>query len=79
MINNYRENKLENIKSQIELLKKKLNSIDEILSIQEKALDLIDEKSKSLFIESQLNNNLSPEEIMKNIFKTKKLPDILLK
>ena len=79
MKSNFRENKLENIKLQIELLKRKLNTIDKVLTIQEHAINLIDEKSKALFIESGSNKNFTPEDIMKNIFSNKKLPNILLK
>ena len=69
--------KLETIKLQIDLLKKKLNNMDEILISQEKILNLIAEKSKTLFLEA--TQETSPEEIMKKIFPHKKLPKILFK
>ena len=52
--------------------------MDKTLALQEKAIDLIDEKSKALLREAQLNGiNLSVEQIMKNAFSGKTLPKIL--
>ena len=80
MINNNKEKNLERIRVQIELLKKRINNMDKTLSIQEKVIDLIDEKSKSLLREAQFSDiNLSVEQIMKNAFSDKSLPKILLR
>ena len=77
MINN-KEKNLEKIRVQIELLKKRINNMDKTLALQEKAIDLIDEKSKALLREAQLNGIiLSVEQIMKNAFSGKTLPKIL--
>ena len=79
MTNNNSEKNLERIRVQIELLKKRINNMDRTLDIQEKAIDLIDEKSKALLREAQFSNiNMSVEQIMKNAFKGKTLPKILL-
>ncbi len=80
MINNNKEKKLETIRVQIELLKKRINNMDQTLILQEKAIDLIDEKSKALLREAEFSNlNLPLEQIMKNAFKSKTLPKILYK
>ena len=72
------EKNLEKIKVQIELLKKRINNMDKTLVTQEKAIDLIDEKSKALLREAQFSNiNMSVEQIMKNACPGKKLPKIL--
>ncbi len=79
MLNNDRENNLEKIRVQIELLKKQINNMERTMTVQEKAIDLIDEKSKTLLKEVQFNNiNTSVEEIMRNAFSGKALPKILL-
>ena len=79
MTNNNGEESLERIREQIELLKKRINTMDRTLAIQEKAIDLIDEKAKALLKESQFSNiNMSVEQIMKNAFSSKTLPKILL-
>ena len=79
MTNNNGEKKLEKIRIQIELLKKRINNMDRTLVLQEKAIDLIDEKSKAILREAQFTNiNTSVEQIMKNTFKSKTLPKILL-
>ena len=79
MTNNNGEKKLERIKEQIELLKKQINTMDRTLTIQEKAIDLIDEKAKAFLKESQFSDiNISVEQIMKNAFSSKRLPKILL-
>ena len=80
MTNNNKEKNLEKIRVQIELLKKRINNMDKTLTLQEKAIDLIDEKSKALLREAQFTNiNTSVEQIMKNAFKGKSLPKILHK
>ena len=79
MTNNSGEKNLEKIRVQIELLKKRITNMDKTLVLQEKAIDLIDEKSKALLREAQFSDiNLSVEQIMKNAFKGKTLPKILL-
>ena len=79
MLNNNGEKNLERIRVQIELLKKQINNMDKTLVLQEKAIDLIDEKSKALLREAQFSNiNMSVAQIMKNAFKGKTLPKILL-
>ena len=79
MTNNSGEKNLEKIRVQIELLKKRITNMDRTLVLQEKAIDLIDEKSKALLREAQFSDiNLSVEQIMKNAFKGKALPKILL-
>ena len=80
MINDSKEKNLEKIRVQIELLKKRINNMDKTLVLQEKAIDLIDEKSKALLKEAQFNNlDLSVEQIMKKAFTRKTLPKILTK
>ena len=79
MTNNSGEKNLEKIRGQIELLKKRITNMDKTLVLQEKAIDLIDEKSKALLREAQFSDiNLSVEQIMKNAFNGKTLPKILL-
>ena len=79
MTNNTDKN-LEKIRVQIELLKKRIHNMDRTLSVQENAIDLIDEKSKALLREAQFSNiDLSVEQIMKNAFKGKTLPKVLFK
>ena len=79
MTNNNKEKNLEKIRIQIELLKKRINNMDRTLTLQEKAIDLIDEKSKALLREARFTNiNTSVEQIMKNAFSGKSLPKILL-
>ncbi len=71
---------LEKIKMQIELLKKRIHNMDETLSTQEQAIDLIDERAKNLLTEAQLDNpDMSVEGIMKKAFHGSKIPKILLK
>ena len=78
MPNNNKEKNLEKIRIQVELLKTRINNMDKTLILQEKAIDLIDEKSKTLLREAQFSSlNLSTEQIMKNAFKSKTLPKIL--
>ena len=78
MTNKNTESNLEKIRVQIELLKKQINNMDRTLTIQEKAIDLIDEKSKILLKEAQFSNiNISAEQIMKNTFSGKPLPKTL--
>ena len=70
---------LEKIRVQIELLKKRINNMDRTLTVQEKAIDLIDEKAKALLREAQFSSlDMSVEQIMKSAFKSKSLPKILL-
>ena len=77
MINN-RENNLEKIRVQIELLKKRINNMDRTLTLQEKTIDLIDEKSRALLREAQFSDiNMSVEQIMKNAFSGRTIPKIL--
>ena len=79
MTNNSRDKNLEKIRVQIELLKKRINNMDRTLDLQEKTIDLIDEKSKALLREVQFSNITMPvEQIMKNAFSDKTLPKILL-
>ena len=79
MTNNNGEKNLEKIRVQIELLKKRINNMDRTLDLQEKTIDLIDEKSKALLREVQFSNITMPvEQIMKNAFSDKTLPKILL-
>ena len=79
MTNNNGERNLEKIRVQIELLKKRINNMDRTLDLQEKTIDLIDEKSKALLREVQFSNITMPvEQIMKNAFSGKTLPKILL-
>jgi t-SNARE complex subunit (syntaxin) len=78
MTDNNRENNLEKIRAQIELLKARINNMDRTLILQEKTIDLIDKKSRDLLKETQFSNtNTSVEQIMKNAFKSKALPKIL--
>ena len=78
MINNSDKN-LEKIRVQIELLKKRINNMDRTLTVQEKAIDLIDENTKDLLKEAQFSSlDMSVEQIMKNAFRNKTLPKILL-
>lgn len=78
MLNNNRENNLEKIRIQIEILKKRINNMDKTLTLQEQTIDLIEEKSKDLMKEASLSTvSMSVEEIMKNAFSGKKLPKIL--
>ena len=71
---------LEQIRAQIELLKKRIYNMDKTLSIQETAIDLIDKRAKDFLKEAQLSNmDMSVKEIMKNAFSRKALPGILLK
>ena len=72
-------NNLEKIRTQIELLKMKLNNIDKTLCLQEKVLNLIDEKTNSLFKETKTSKTTSAHEIMKSAFSGKNIPKILLK
>ena len=79
MLNNTDKN-LEKIRVQIELLKKRIHNMDKTISIQEEAIDLIDEKSKALLKECKFSSlDMSVEQIMKNAFNSKTLPKILLK
>ena len=78
MMNNSDKN-LEKIRVQIELLKKRINNMDRTLTVQEEAIDLIDEKAKTLLREAQFSSlDMSVEQIMKSAFKGKSLPKILL-
>ena len=79
MTNNSDKN-LERIRVQIELLKKRINNMDRTLTVQEKAIDLIDEKTKDLLKEAQFSNlDMSVEQIMKNAFSSKTLPKVLFR
>ena len=80
MTNNSRDKNLEKIRVQIELLKKRITNMDRTLDLQEKAIDLIDEKSKTLLREVQFSNITMPvEQIMKNAFSSKTLPKVLFR
>ncbi|MBI3591653.1 MAG: hypothetical protein HY094_09800 [Candidatus Melainabacteria bacterium] len=72
---------LKNIRTQIELLKERLDNIDKTLNTQEEVLDLLFEDSKSLLQEASIckqdNNNVV--DIMKRAFTQGKLPKILFK
>lgn len=70
-----------NIRNQIDLLKQKLDNIDKTLGLQEEALDLLEENSKSLIkdILPIHRNIFSTDEVMKNAFSKHKLPRILFK
>ena len=73
------DKKIDEIKTQLELLKKRLDNIDKILNIQEETLDLLCENTEALFNDAlrPSKNEISPEEIMRNAFKSKRLPKIL--
>lgn len=80
MLNKNTDKNLEKIRVQIELLKKRIHNMDRTLTVQEKAIDLIDEKSKTLLKDAQLGSkDISIEEIMKNAFSGKTMPSILFK
>ena len=80
MTNNNKETNLDKIRVQIELLKKRITNMDRTLDLQEKAIDLIDEKSKTLLREVQFSNITMPvEQIMKNAFSSKTLPKVLFR
>ena len=75
------EKTLEDIKLKIELLKKRLDNIDRILTIQEEVLDLISENTKSLCIEAQesTKNFDLYEKVIRQSFTKGKIPRILYK
>lgn len=72
---------LEKIRSQIDLLKERLDNIDKVLNVQEEAINLLQENTKSLFKEATVSYNStdSVEEIMKSVFFKGRLPKILNK
>lgn len=73
-----KENKFIDIKTQIHIIKQRLENIDKILNLQEKTLEVIQENTRALFKEAIFEkrpNNI--EDIMKSVFKKKKLPGIL--
>ena len=72
---------LATIRSQIDLLKQKLDSIDKTLELQGEVINLLEENSKSL-IKDVLpghKNTFSTDEVMKNAFSKHRLPRILFK
>ena len=82
MLNNL--SNLEKIKSQLDLLKVKLDNLDKTLKTQERILNLLDEDSSGFFnlltkVEKKQEQKASIENIMKNAFSSKKLPKILFK
>ncbi len=72
---------LNNIRTQIDLLKQRLEGIDKTLELQEEILDLLHENSKSLIKDaiSHNRNSSTADEIMKSAFSKGKLPKILFK
>lgn len=72
---------LEKIRFQIELLKERLDNIDKVLNVQEEAINLLQENTKSLFKEATVSYNStdSVEEIMKSVFFKGRLPKIFNK
>jgi predicted nucleic-acid-binding protein len=70
----------ESIRVQIELLKNKLDSIEETLNVQEEALDLLYKKSKCLFEDAiKETQTCSQENIMRKAFTNGRIPKILFK
>lgn len=70
----------ENIRVQIELLKNKLDNIEETLNIQEEVLDLLSRKSKSLFEDAiRETRTFNQEDIMRKAFTKGRIPKILFK
>ena len=69
------------IRTQIELLKDRLNNIDKTLEVQEEVLDLLYENSKSLLHDALYTDDesISVNEIMKRAFSGRTLPKILFK
>ena len=73
-------NNLEKIRLQLRCLKQRLENIDQTLLCQEKVLEQMDNKSKSMLQEIEIENNgSSVEEVMRSAFKSNKLPKILFK
>ena len=72
---------LERIRVQLELLKQRLENMDEILCIQEDILNLVNENTETLLktIPVTSENNLKVYDIMKKAFKKGKMPGILFK
>ncbi len=73
---------LENIRTQIELLKQRLDNIDKSLELQEKVLDHLHKNSISLMKDAfsyRKENHSTTNEIMKSAFTSRKLPKILFK
>lgn len=70
-----------NIRSQINYLKQKLDSLDKTINVQEQILEVLNEDTKKLFpdVLRPVNNSDSVEEIMKSAFSKGKLPKSLLK
>ncbi len=73
--------RLDNIRTQIDLLKERLDNLDRVLNIQEGVLNSLNENTKFLYKEALVfnNSNNSVHEIMKKAFSSKKLPKILFK
>ena len=70
----------ENIRVQIELLKNKLDNIEETLNVQEEVLDLLYRKSKSLFEDAiKETRTFSQEDIIRRAFTKGRIPKILFK
>lgn len=74
------ENNIENIRTEVKVLKQRLENINKALVNQEKTLNLLNENTKLLLTEAlnPKNNFNSVEEIMKRAFSKGKLPNILL-
>ena len=75
--------KFDGIRTQLDLLKQRLDNIDRVLNIQEEVLNLLNENTKFLYKEAMafnnVNNNTPTYEIMRNAFSGRKIPKILFK
>lgn len=68
----------ENIRVHIELLKNRLDNIEDALNVQEEVIDLLYEKSKSLFEDAlKETKSLNEGDIIKKAFKKGRIPKIL--
>ncbi len=71
-------NNVEKIKSQFDQMRKRLDDLDKVLSVQERTIDYLDQKNDSLIKDANLpHKEASVEAIMKNVFAKGKLPKIL--
>ena len=70
---------IENIKTQIDLLKQSLENIGKTLDLQENTLNILHEDRKTILCEVLAKNTSgnSIEEIMKNALSKGKIPKIL--
>ena len=81
MTNETSTKNLDTMRVQIELLKKRLDNIEQVLNIQEKIIDMLNENTKILYKDTfAYSKQTNPvEQIMKNAFPSKELPKILFK